>query len=145
MKLIVGTLLVLTVSLAAEKSIKMKDLPAAVQKTIQEQTKGAEVKGISKETEKGKTLYEVETVVNGKTRDMMVDASGKVTVIEQEVTLDSIPAAAKAAIEKQAAGGKITKVETLTQGDAVTYEAAVTKGSKKSEITVKADGTPVKE
>src|SRR5260221_7165512 len=116
MKLIVGTLLVLTVSLAAEKSIKMKDLPAAVQKTIQEQTKGAEVKGISKETEKGKTLYEVETVVNGKTRDMMVDASGKVTVIEQEVTLDSIPAAAKAAIEKQAAGGKITKVETLTQG-----------------------------
>jgi hypothetical protein len=36
---------------AAEKKLHMKDLPPAVQKTVQEQTKGAEIKGLSKETE----------------------------------------------------------------------------------------------
>ena len=38
--------------------------------------------------------------------------------------------------------GKITKVETLTQGKTVTYEAAlVSKSGKKSEVVVAADGT----
>jgi len=53
-------------------------------------------------------------------------------------------AAAKAAIEKKAAGAKITKVETLTKGGKTTYEAAITKGKKTSEITVAADGSAVK-
>ncbi len=38
---------------AAEKKVQMKDLPPAVQKTVQDQTKGAEIRGISSETEKG--------------------------------------------------------------------------------------------
>ena len=63
--------------------------------------------------------------------------------VEQEVTLDSIPAGAKAAIEKKAAGGKIIKVETITKGNTVTYEAALQKGSRKSEVTVAADGSVV--
>ncbi len=147
MKKLFAALLTLSLAFtaAAEKSVKMKDLPPAVKKAVEENTKGAEIKGISKEVEKGKTMYEVETLVNGKTRDMMIDANGVVTLIEQEVTLDSIPAGAKAAIEKKAAGAKIAKVETLTKGQTVTYEAQmVGKGGKKSEIVVSADGTPQK-
>ena len=48
----------------AAKSLAVKDLPAAVQKTVQEQAKGAEIKNIAKETEKGVTQYEVETIAN---------------------------------------------------------------------------------
>jgi uncharacterized membrane protein YkoI len=131
---------------AAEKKLQMKDLPAAVQKTVQEQTKGAEIKGLSKETEKGKTSYEVETMVNGKHRDFLVDVKGAVTEVEDETTMDSIPAAAKAAIEKKAAGGKIGMVETMTRGGATFYEAAYTsKDGKKHEVLVKPDGTEVKD
>ncbi|HEV3200002.1 MAG TPA: hypothetical protein VGZ73_18990 [Bryobacteraceae bacterium] len=54
-------------ALAAEKSLAPKDLSPAVQKTIQDETKGAEIKN-SKETEKGVTQYEVETIVSGKHR-----------------------------------------------------------------------------
>jgi uncharacterized membrane protein YkoI len=129
-------------SFAAETPVKMSDLPAAVQKTVQEQTKGAQVKGISKEVEKGKTQYEVETMVNGKSRDMIIDTKGAVVEVEEETTMDSIPAAAKGAIEKKAGGGKITKVETLTKGQTVMYEAAITtKAGKKTEIQVGADGS----
>ena len=42
----------------AEKPLKMKDLPSAVQKAVQAQTKGAELKRLSKEVENGKTFYE---------------------------------------------------------------------------------------
>ena len=131
---------------AAEKKLQMKDLPPAVQKTVQDQTKGAEIKGLSTETEKGKTTYEVETTVNGKHRDFLVDAKGAVTEVEEETALDSIPAAAKAAIEKKAAGGKIGMVETMTRGGATFYEAAYTsKAGKKLEVLVKPDGTEVKD
>ena len=131
---------------AAEKKLQMKDLPPAVQKTVQDQTKGAEIKGLSTETEKGKTTYEVETTVNGKHRDFLVNVKGAVTEVEDETSIDSIPAAAKAAIEKKAAGGKITMVETMTRGGATFYEAGYTsKDGKKHEVLVKPDGTETKD
>jgi uncharacterized membrane protein YkoI len=131
---------------AAEKKLQMKDLPAAVQKTVQEQTKGAEIKGLSTETENGKTTYEVETMVKGKHRDFLVDAKGAVTEVEEETAIESIPAAAKVAIEKKAAGGKIGMVETMTRGGATFYEAAYTsKAGKKLEVLVKPDGAEVKD
>jgi len=128
----------------AEKKLTLKDLPTAVQKTVQDQTKGAEIKGLSKETANGQTLYEVESVVKGKTRDFIVDAKGAVVEVEEEVAIAGIPAAARAAIEKKVAGGKITRVETLTKAGVTTYEAAYTKGGKTLEVSVKADGSEVK-
>lgn len=132
---------------AAAKSLQVKDLPAAVQKTVQDTLKGAEIKNISKEVEKGVTQYEVETMLNGKHRDFNVDAKGKLVVVEDEVDIASIPAAAKAAIEKKVAGGKLGMVETVDKGDGVTlYEAAYTsKAGKKGAVLVKADGTETKD
>lgn len=129
---------------AQEKGLKVKDLPPAVQKTVQEQLKGAELKGLSKETAKGKTIYELETTVNGKTRDLLIDANGAVLEVEEATALDAIPAPARTAFQKAATGGKIKTVEILTKGGKVTYEAAISKGGKNSEIQVTADGTVVK-
>ena len=137
--------LALTGSLMAEKMLKLEQLPAPVQKTVKEQTLSAKMVGLSKEKEGGKTVYELETSVDGKSRDVMIDATGAILSVEQEVTLDSIPPAAKSALEKKAAAGKITKVETVTRGSEVAYEAAyTTKGGKTAEYAVKADGTPRK-
>jgi hypothetical protein len=128
--------------MAAAKPLQVKDLPQAVQKTVQEQAKGAEIKTISKETEKGVTQYEVETMVNGKHRDFNVDAKGGLIVVEQEVSIDSIPAAAKAGIMKVVGVGKLGMVEAATQGAVTFYEAGyASKDGKKHEVAVKADGT----
>ena len=145
------TLVVLSAMLAIAlptfaKSLQLKDLPAAVQKTVQDTLKGAEIKNISKEVEKGVTQYEVESLLNGKHRDFNVDGKGKLIVVEEEVALDSIPAAAQAAIEKKAAGGKLGMVETVTKDGVVLYEAAFTsKAGKKGAVLVKADGTETKD
>jgi uncharacterized membrane protein YkoI len=132
-------------SAIAASKLKVEDLPAAVQKTIKEQTQNAKLVGLSKEKEDGKTVYELETMVNDKSRDLMIDSAGTILTVEDEVALDSIPAAAKNAIQEKVAGGKITKVETLTKGSEVSYEAAYTsKSGKKAEYGVNADGTPHK-
>jgi uncharacterized membrane protein YkoI len=133
-------------AMAAEKKVKLENLPPAVQASVKEQTKNATLVGLSTETEKGKTTYAVETKVNGKGRDVLLDKTGAVLEVEEEVELDSIPAAAKAAIQKRVAGGTITKVEKLTAAATVSYEAAVkTKAGKNIEVGVNADGTPHKE
>jgi uncharacterized membrane protein YkoI len=132
---------------AAAKSLQVKDLPAGVQKAVQDTLKGAEIKNISKEVEKGVTQYEVETILHGKHRDFDVDAKGKLVVVEEEVDIASIPAAAKATIEKKTAGGKLKMVETVNKGDGVMlYEASYTsKAGKKGAVLVKADGTETKD
>jgi len=143
--LVTSIALVACAGLAAEKKVQMKDLPAPVQKTVQEQTKNAELKGLSKEVEDGKTFYEAETMVNGKSRDVLIDPSGAIVEVEEAVALDSIPGPAKTAIEKYAQGGKIQKVESVTKGAAVSYEATVNKGGKRSEFAVEADGRKKKD
>jgi hypothetical protein len=129
-------------AMAAEKTLALKDLPPAVQKTIQDQTNGAEIKNIGKEREHGVAQYEVETMVNGKHRDFNVDTKGALVLVEDETTIDAIPAAAKAAILKKVGAGKLGTVEIMTKGKDTFYEAAYTgKGGKKHEVLVKPDGT----
>jgi uncharacterized membrane protein YkoI len=128
---------------AADKKIQLKDLPQPVQKAVQqEEAKGATIVGLASETEGGKTMYEVETTVSGHTRDLLFDASGTLVETEEETPLGAVPAAVKTALE---ARGKVLKVETLTKGGTVTYEAQIEKNGKKSELEVDANGkTPKK-
>lgn len=131
----------ISISLLADTKVPFDRLPAAVQSSAKANAKGAEIVGASKELEKGQTSYEVETKLGGKSRDLSFDPSGKLLAVEEEVTSDALPAAARAAIEKRAAGGTINKIEAVTVGDSVSYEAVVTAGGKRREIAVNADGT----
>ena len=137
--------LMLIPALSADTKVKMADLPVAVQAAVKEQTKTATLVGLVKEVENGKTTYEAETKVNGKGRDVSFDATGAIVAVEQEVDLDSIPAAAKAAIQKKVGTGKLKIVEAVTEGKNVSYEATIVKAGKSSEVGVNADGTPHKE
>ena len=87
---------------AAETNVQMKDLPPAVQKTVQEQTRNAKLRGLAKEVENGKTFYEAETTVNGKSRDVLIDPSGAVVEVEEATDLATIPEPARKAFQQQA-------------------------------------------
>ena len=144
-KIIFASLLVTIVMVSAaqaqERKIKRSQLPAAVEKTVKEQSQGATIKGFSTEIEKGKRVYEVEMTVNGHGKDMMVDAKGNVIEIEEEVTMDSLSQAVKDGLTKAAGTGTISKVESLTKnGTLVAYEAVVKRGAKRSEIQVGPNG-----
>jgi len=139
---IAASVLILTLSAAAqEKKIDRSSLPPAVEKAVSAQTQGATIKGFAEEREHGKTFYEVETVLNGHTRDVLFASDGNVAEIEEEVAFDSLPASVQAGLTKKAAGAKITKVESLTRkGKLVAYEANVENGTKTSEIQVGPEG-----
>jgi hypothetical protein len=124
-----------------EIPVKMKDLPQAVQKTVREQSQGATIRGFAKEIKGGQTFYEVELRVKGHSEDVLMDPSGAVVEIEEEIALASLPSVVKTAIEKQAGKGKIILVESITKNAAVeAYEAQIKSGRKISEVKVSSDG-----
>jgi biopolymer transport protein ExbD len=124
-----------------EKKISRHDLPAAVERTVSEQSNGATIRGFSTEVENGKQLYEVELTLNGHSKDISMDADGKIVEVEEEVSMTSLPANIKESLSKSAGAGTITKVETLTKnGRLVAYEAVVKTGTKRTEIQVGPDG-----
>jgi uncharacterized membrane protein YkoI len=126
---------------AEEKRIRREDLPPAVEKTVAEQSKGATIKGFSKEVEHGKTYYEAELRVDGHGRDISVAENGNIVEIEEEVALDSVPPAVNEALIEAAGSGKIIKVESLSKnGGLVAYEAVVQAGKKQHEVQVGPDG-----
>lgn len=126
---------------ASEKPVKMKDLPEAVRKTVEEQSKGATLRGLTKEVEKGQIFYEAELRVNGHNKDLLIDSSGAIVEIEEVVALNALPAAVKAAILKSAGKGRIISVESITKNNAIeAYEAHVSRAGKRTEIKVGADG-----
>jgi hypothetical protein len=127
-----------------DKKIARADLPPAVEKTVAEQSQGATVRGFSLEKENGNTYYEAEMTVNGHSKDVLIDKTGAIVEVEEQVMLESLPSAVKAGLEGKAVTGKIVKVESITKhGKLVAYEAQVTTNGKHSEIQVGPDGSPL--
>jgi uncharacterized membrane protein YkoI len=140
----VSTLLLSATLVAQEKKIKRSDLPPAVEKTVVAQSKGAETRSFSQETEDGQVRYEAELMVNGHSKDIEMDASGAIVEVEEQVAMESLPAAVRDGLQAKAGKGKLIKVESITKHDKlVAYEAQVVTGGTKSEVQVDANGKPL--
>ena len=130
-----------SVVVSQERKLKREQLPPAVQKTVARESEGATIKGFATEVEKGRRLYEVELTVNGHSKDILMDRDGNIVEVEEEVTMDSLPATVQDALRKAAGKGTIGKIESLTKnGKLVAYEALVKTGAKRFEIQVGPNG-----
>ncbi len=125
---------------AQDKKMQLKNLPTAVQKAVEEQTQGATLVGFAEEREDGRIFYEAETKVNGRARDLLFDGAGTLVEVEEEVAPAALPAAVQSALRTH---GKVLKVESVTKGSTVTYEAQVEKNGKKSDVVVDATGNAI--
>ena len=143
-RIVAPALLALAGTLTAqERQIQRSQLPPAVERTVAAQSEGATIGGFAEEREKGQTYYEVHMIVNGLGKDVLMDTSGAVVLVEQQVPFDSLPGPVKAALQARAGTGRITLVESITERDSlVAYEAHVLKAGRKSEIRVGPDGSP---
>jgi len=129
---------------AQERKIERTQLPAAVERAVAAQSQGATIRGFSQETEHGQTFYEVEMTVSGHGKDVLMDPTGAVVEVEEEVAWNALPAPVQAGVKGKAGGGKIGKVESITkQGKLVAYEAQVTTDGKRSEVQVGPGGEPL--
>ena len=124
-----------------ERKLKRSELPPAVEKTVAAESRGATIQGFSTEVEGGRRLYEVELKVEGHGKDISMDKDGNIVEVEEEVAIDSLPAAVKEGLTRAAGRGTIGKVESLTKrGKLVAYEAVVKTGARRREIQVGSDG-----
>ena len=141
---VVASLILTLPAFTQEKKIKHSDLPVAVQKTVTEQSQGAKIRGFSEEKDKGQTFYEIELMVDGHSKDVLMDAKGAVVEVEEQVSLDSLPVAVRDGLQAKAGKGKLVKVESLTKsGKLVAYEAQVVTAGKRSEVQVGPNGQPL--
>ena len=145
-RLLLASILVLSAMpcVAGAKTTSLSELPPAVRKTAQEQSKGAMVKRYNKETEKGQIEYEVEMIVNGHSRDVAIAPDGAVTEVEEEVEMSALPAEVQKGLRSRAGDGTIKKVESITKrGSLVAYEAQIKTAGRHREIQVGPDGKPL--
>lgn len=139
----IATLIVFNLTLlqAQEKKIKRSDLPAAVEHTVAAQSQGATIRGFSQEKENGQTYYEAEMLVDGHTRDLLIDKDGAVVEVEEEIPFDALPAEVKQGLKNKVGTARIVKVESLNKhGKLVAYEAQVVSKGKNREVKVGPDG-----
>lgn len=109
-----------------EETVSIDKIPAPAAAALKKAAAGAEIKSVEMDNEDGKMKgYEAAFTVKGHRREVSVTADGKVYAIEDEISLSDAPAAAKAAIEKQANGSKVAKVEHIQENGKVTYEAVI--------------------
>jgi hypothetical protein len=117
-------------------------LPAAVTAAFKKSYPNAVIRGTAKETENGKTVYEVESVENGRARDFIFSAEGQVLEAEEEIANADVPAPVTAALRKLYPAASVTVAEKVTRGAAVQYDVQL-KGAAKKEASFLPDGKPV--
>lgn len=125
---------------AAKPPVK---LPAAIDTVFKQKWPGAVATGISKETDAGKTVYEVESVDGGRRRDINFYADGSILLYEEELRESEVPAVVLAAVAKRYPKAKITLWERLytIKDNSANYEFGITGVSGVKEIILTPDGT----
>lgn len=106
-----------------EEQVSLDKVPAAVKATILKESAGGKIAEIERDTKNGKTIYEVDILMNGKEIELQIAEDGTLLgkeieeaetgqqkkEYEREVTEAQVPAAALATLKKLAGGAKITE------------------------------------
>jgi hypothetical protein len=98
---------------------------------------GAEHRSAAKETEDGKTVYEMSITYKDHKMDVTFKEDGTLVLIETELRESEIPAAVRSAVKDKYPGAKIDVVESVKKGPRVKtevdyYEFHLTSVDKKS-------------
>jgi len=89
------------------------------------------IKGTSKETEKGTTYYEIESVDGTLNRDLLYTADGKAAEIEEAIASSDLPAAVQQTLAKEFPGAIVLKAEKMAKGDQKLFELQIQIKDKK--------------
>lgn len=132
----------LGVARGEEEKVALGKLPATVKAAIKARFPGAELKGASKESAEGETLFEVSLTYKGDKYDVAVELSGEIEEIERSILVDALPGAVLKTIKSKYPKMKIKAAEQVTDEDGeVSYEVSVAeKGEEAVEVALTAEG-----
>jgi uncharacterized membrane protein YkoI len=118
----------------AEQKVSLEKIPPAAAKAIKELSAGARITNLSKEKDEGKVVFEAQFTAKGHVHEITVDERGKLVSDEKVIALSEAPATVRRAIEREAAGGKLQKLERIEEGGTVFFEALVAANGKRTEV-----------
>jgi hypothetical protein len=102
---------------------------------------GMKIRKVAVEKHGKVTVYEAELVAPGKAeREVAVTADGKVKGEEETVALDKVPNVVRKAIEANAKGAKISRVQRIKEDGRTTFEAAYAAKGRTAEVEFLEDG-----
>jgi hypothetical protein len=118
-------------------------LPPAIDKVFKEKWPNAVAKNVSKESDAGKTVYEVESVDAGRRRDINFYADGTFLLYEEELKASEVPAVVLEAVTKRYPKAKITLWERLytIKDNSANYEFGISGVSGVKEVILTPDGS----
>jgi len=127
-----------------EVSVSLAELPEAARATVKKVTAGGQVDKLTKEVERGKTVYDVEATVGGKHLEFLIaDADGAVLGTEVPIEFSELPAAVRAAAEKHFGSATgLTAMKGVEYGE-TQYEIEGRKDGKTAEVTFDPTGKHV--
>ena len=133
---------------ADEQKVELARLPAAVKQAAARAVPGARWTEATRETEEGKTVYQVDgTDARGREVSVEVAPDGRVLSVGVEVELAQVPKVVLAALKARMPRFRPEDAMAVFEGGKVTgYEFSGTgPGGKELEVWVSADGKTVEE
>ncbi len=130
-----------------ESKVPLTEVPKAGLESVKAMFPGAEIIGAAKETEDGKTSYEVSLKQKGLNVDVTIGTDGKIQLIEKEIAAKDLPAAVRRALEAKypkATHKIIEEVDSMKDGKPVLdfYETLLITANKETlEVQITPDGT----
>ena len=128
---------------AQEQAIKCDKVPAAVRTAFQTAYPKATIRDCAKEVEKGKVAYEIASLEDKTSRDILYYEDGTLIVVEEVIPSGDLPEPVRLAISKKYPKRPITLAERLTRGSAITYEIRLKNRGKTVELVYDPDGKQV--
>jgi hypothetical protein len=124
----------------AAAAVDLKVLPPTVLDAFKKAYPKAVIRGASKETEKGVTYYEVESVDGKMNRDLLYTADGKTVEVEEAIAPGALPAAVVKTLAKTYPGYKILKAEDMLKDGQKLFELEIQVNGKKMGVTLDPTG-----
>ena len=126
------------------KQLQQSDLPPAVQATAAKEIAQGKVTSIWQRDQDGGVIYEVDLVVDGHARGVLINPEGTVVAVQDEVPWQKLDPGVQAGIQSQAGDGKVSRVFSISRdGQVSRYIAIVEKGDQKTKVQVGPDGGPL--
>jgi hypothetical protein len=131
------------------KPVKFSECPAPVQNTLQKEGKGANIEAVQKDVQEGEAWYIALVSIKG--RDYSITVAEDGVLMEKklagdgtrQIRLANCPKAVREALEEEAGGEKIEKVDKDTIDGRVSYTAGVEIDGNYYWITVDRKGSLV--
>ncbi|GMU05388.1 PepSY-like domain-containing protein [Corallococcus caeni] len=144
----VGTLSVLGLAgpaMAKDTELTPAEVPAAVKAAVASKYPKAKAQRFTKETEKGKTVYEVILDSGAAQREVSLAEDGSVLSEEQKLAPEALPATVQRGLASSPfASARIKRAEKETKAGVVRYEVVVEQKGKTSEVVFDEQGKLLK-